>query len=65
MSNKQLKDARKENQQSANEKVNQVVKDVGLSKDQRRQLHDQITGNDYMTYQDIKKIAEQIKESSE
>jgi len=64
MSDKDIK-PRKENRESAQKKVDQVVKDVGLSKDQRRQLHDKITGNDYMSYQEIREIAEQIKKSSE
>jgi hypothetical protein len=44
---------RKENRESAQEKVDQVVSTLSLTKDERRELHDAITGNDYMDYHEI------------
>ena len=52
---------RKENQQSANQKVSDVVSALKLTEAERRQLHDEITGNDYMDYNTIKAIGERIK----
>ena len=41
--------------------IDQIVKEVGLSKGQRRLLHDEITGQDY-TLEQIREIAQEIKE---
>ncbi len=49
--------ADKENRESAQRKVDQVVDALSLTKDERRQLHDAITGNDYMSYQDMLALA--------
>ncbi|XWK86935.1 MAG: hypothetical protein U7127_22425 [Phormidium sp.] len=52
MSNKPMKDQRKENRESAEKKVNQVVAALKLTKDERKQLHDAL-GEDYLDYQEI------------
>lgn len=46
----------------ANERANDAARDAGLDKDQRRELHDQISGQN-LTYQQIKEIAKEIKNS--
>jgi len=51
---------RKENRESAQKKVNQVVSALSLTPDERRQLHDAITGNDYMSYEEILKLAKSM-----
>jgi hypothetical protein len=48
---------RKENREAAQKKVDQVVSALSLTKDERRDLHDAITGNDYMEYQEILALA--------
>lgn len=48
---------RKENRESAQKKVDQVVSALSLTKDERRELHDEITGNDYMEYQEMLALA--------
>jgi hypothetical protein len=48
------------NNQAQNKQVNDIVNKLGLTKAQRRQLHDEITGQNY-GYQEILKIAEYIK----
>ncbi|GEM_PF-3483810 len=47
----------KENRESAQKKVDQVVSALSLTKDERRQLHESITGNDYMSYQKMLALA--------
>lgn len=59
MSDKDFKDQRKENRASAKKKVEQVVKELGLDKDERRDLHDAL-GEDYMEYQDILSLAKSL-----
>ena len=59
MSDKKFKDQRKENRASAKKKVDQVVQDLGLTKEQRRELHDSL-GEDYMDYQDILALAKSL-----
>ncbi len=56
MSSKEEK-TRKENRESAQQKVDNVVSALNLTKDERRQLHDEITGNDYMEYSDMISLA--------
>jgi hypothetical protein len=51
---------RKENRESAQKKVDNVVSDLNLTKDERRELHDSITGNDYMDYSEILALAKSI-----
>lgn len=41
--------------------IDRIVKDLGLSKDQRRLLHDEITKQGY-TLEEILEIAKQIKD---
>ncbi|MEH2383874.1 MAG: hypothetical protein V7K27_34125 [Nostoc sp.] len=55
---------KKENQQSAKQKVDNAVKEAGLDERQRRKLHDQL-GQDYMDYHEILEIARQIKRQDE
>jgi hypothetical protein len=52
---------RKENRASAKDKVDQVVKALGLTKEERSKLHRNISGNDYMSYQDILQEGQSIK----
>jgi hypothetical protein len=52
MSSKE-EEKRKENRESAQKKVDSVVSALNLTKDERRELHDSITGNDYMDFQDL------------
>jgi hypothetical protein len=59
MSNKDFSDSRKENRASAKDKVDQVVKALGLTKDERRKLHDAL-GEDYIEYQDILTLAKSM-----
>jgi len=40
--------------------IDQIVKKVGLSKTQRRLLHDEITKQNH-SFEEIRKIAEEIK----
>ena len=40
--------------------IDNIVKDVGLTREQRRLLHDQITGQGY-SLQEIREIAEEVK----
>jgi dsDNA-specific endonuclease/ATPase MutS2 len=51
---------RKENRESAQKKVDSVVSDLSLTKDERRELHDSITGNDYMDFHDLIALAKQM-----
>ncbi|MEA5421359.1 hypothetical protein VB712_19210 [Spirulina sp. CCNP1310] len=61
MSDKDFKDKpKKENRESAQKKVENVVSALNLTKDERRQLHDGITGQDYLDYQEILKIAKNM-----
>jgi len=56
MSSKE-EEKRKENRESAQKKVDSVVSALNLTKDERRELHDAITGNDYMEFQDLIALA--------
>jgi hypothetical protein len=47
------------NNQAQNAQVNSIVRVLGLNKDQRRQLHDEITGQN-LGYQQILKIAKDM-----
>ena len=51
---------RKENRESAQKKVDNVVSALNLTKDERRELHDTITGNDYMEYSEMLYLAKSI-----
>jgi len=51
---------RKENRESAQEKVDQVVSTLSLTPSERRQLHEAITGDDYMSYEEILKLAKSM-----
>jgi dsDNA-specific endonuclease/ATPase MutS2 len=63
MSKKELDQKQpKENRESAQKKVDKVVSTLSLTKDERRKLHDAITGNDYMEYQEILKLAKSMFE---
>ena len=55
---KQKNHAPRDNQKQ-NEQVDRIVKDLGLSKAERRLLHDEITGQGY-GYQEILEIAKEI-----
>ncbi|NJR15291.1 MAG: hypothetical protein HC785_05990 [Calothrix sp. CSU_2_0] len=55
---------RKENRESAQEKVDNAVREAGLSKNQRKKLHDRL-GQDYMEYSEILEIAYAIKAEDE
>ena len=59
MSSKEEK-KRKENRESAQKKVDQVVSALNLIPGERRQLHDSITGNDYMDFQDLIALAKSM-----
>lgn len=53
MSNKPLQEGRgKQNQQSANKDVDNVVRDLHLEPDERDELHD-LLREDYLGYQEI------------
>lgn len=51
---------RKENPESANKKVDKVVSALSLTPGERRQLHEAITGNDYMEHRDILALAKSM-----
>ena len=51
--------SRKENRESAQKKVDQVQSALSLTDEERRQLHDSISGNDYM---DFHKIMERARD---
>jgi hypothetical protein len=59
MSSKE-EEKRKENRESAQKKVDSVVSALNLTKDERRELHDSITGNDYMDFHDLIASAKQM-----
>lgn len=59
MSSKE-EEKRKENRESAQKKVDKVVSTLNLTKDERRRLHDAITGNDYMEFFDIIALAKSL-----
>jgi hypothetical protein len=61
MSSKE-EEKRKENRESAQKKVDQVVSALNLTKDERRELHDSITGNDYMEFSDLISLAKSLFE---
>ena len=61
MSSKE-EETRKENRESAQKKVDNVVSALNLTKDERRDLHDAITGNDYMEYSDMISLAKSMFE---
>ncbi|MDQ2098041.1 MAG: hypothetical protein QQW96_10380 [Tychonema bourrellyi B0820] len=58
MSNKPMKDDRPENRDSAKDKVENVVKELKLTKNERQQLHYRL--EDYMSYQDILELAKSM-----
>ena len=58
MSNKPMKDDRTENRASAKDKVEDVVKELKLTKNERQQLHYRL--EDYMSYQDILELAKSM-----
>lgn len=51
---------RKENRESAQKKVDQVQSALSLTDDERRQLHDSISGNDYMDFHKIIEMAQDL-----
>ena len=51
---------RKENRESAQKKVDSVVSTLNLTKDERRELHDAITGNDYIEFNDLVALAKSM-----
>ena len=53
-------EVRKENRESAQKKVDKVVSTLNLTKGERHQLHDSITGTDYMDFQDLIALAKQM-----
>lgn len=60
MSNKELEEGRgKQNQQAAKKDVDQVVRDLHLTKDERRELHDAL-GEDYLGYHKILERAKSL-----
>ena len=59
MSGKEL-EKRKENRESAQEKVDKVESRLSLTKDERRELHDYITGNDYIEFNDLITLAKSM-----
>jgi hypothetical protein len=50
----------KENRESAQRKVDQVVSALSLTQGERQRLHHEITGNDYMDYQEILALAKSM-----
>ncbi len=52
MSNKPFKDERKQNRESAQKDVDNVVKELHLTPDERDKLHDEL-GEDYLGYHEI------------
>ncbi len=58
MSNKPMKDDRTENRESAQDKVEQVVTKLKLTKNERQQLHYRL--EDYMSYHDILELAKSM-----
>jgi hypothetical protein len=59
MSNKP-EQTRKENRESAQKKVDNVQAELTLTKDERRELHDSITGDDYLDFSDLITIAKSM-----
>ncbi|PHX55399.1 hypothetical protein CP500_011030 [Tychonema bourrellyi FEM_GT703] len=53
-----MKDDRPENRDSAKDKVENVVKELKLTKNERQQLHYRL--EDYMSYQDILELAKSM-----
>jgi hypothetical protein len=49
------------NNQAQNKQTRDAANKYKLNKDQKRQLHDEVTGQNY-TYQEILEIAKEIKE---
>lgn len=46
----------------ANQRANDAARNAGLNKDQKRELHDQISGQN-LTYKQIEEIAKEIKKN--
>ena len=61
MSNKPMKDDRPENRDSAKDKVENVVKELKLTKNERQQLHYRL--EDYMSYWEILELAKSMFQS--
>jgi hypothetical protein len=59
MSNKS-EETRKENRESAQKKVDNVQAELTLTKDERRELHDSITGDDYLDFHALVAIAKSM-----
>jgi hypothetical protein len=59
MSSKE-EEKRKENRESAQKKIDQVESTLNLTKDERRDLHDSITGNDYMEFSELITLAKSM-----
>jgi hypothetical protein len=55
-----MSEDRKENRESAQKKVDQVVSALSLTKDERRELHDAITGNDYIDFHELIAMAKSM-----
>ncbi|MEG4182778.1 hypothetical protein QUA32_13435 [Microcoleus sp. Pol14D6] len=61
MSNKRMEDDRPENRASAKDKVEDVVKELKLTKNERQQLHYRL--EDYMSYWEILELAKSMFQS--
>lgn len=59
---KEQEKKRKENRESAQQKVDQVVSALNLTKGERRDLHDSITGQDYIDFHDLIALAKSMFE---
>lgn len=59
MSSKE-EEKRKENRESAQKKIDQVESTLNLTKPERRELHDSITGNDYMEFSELITLAKEM-----
>lgn len=55
-------ETRKENRESAQKKIDQVESTLSLTKSERRELHDSITGADYMDFHKIVELAKSLFE---
>ena len=56
-----MQDDPKTNNQSENQRANDAARDVGLTREEQRQMHDDPRMQDGLSYQDLRDIARDIK----
>lgn len=52
---------KQENNQSANQRANDAAREAGLTKDEKRQMHDDPRMKDRLSYQELLEIAKDQK----